>query len=236
MPGLLNNWIYENCINKPINNQIIPKNTDAMKSKTFFSGATVVVLTVLLFVADNLVGQVTKKVSYAPTEVLSSIDKVQVVSARIASMYRVDKQMVESYVQAAVNHESHTGIAAPLVIAIAIHESGFSSTLFENSGNLFGIKASKPWTGPTWSKYHDGEETKFRVYGSADEAVRDFGDFVRSRVWYTDALNCPQGDYRCVIEGLKKTDLEPGYSMNPNWGEAVFAIIEKTGLQDLVSR
>lgn len=207
-----------------------------MKSKIFFPVATVIVLTVFLFVSENLLGQVAKRVSYTATEVLSSEDKVQVVAARIASMYRVDKQMVEPYVQAAVNQESQTGIAAPLVIAIAIHESGFTSTLFTNSGNLFGIKASSPWIGATYSKFHDGEETKFRVYGSADEAIIDFGKFIKSRAWYADALLCPKDDYLCVIEGLKKTDIEPGYSMNPGWDEAVLDIVERAGLRDLVSR
>lgn len=207
-----------------------------MKSKTLIRGATAIALAGFIFGVDNLTGQATQTVSYTPTEALSSGDNIQVVSARIASMYRVDQQMVESYVQAAVSQESHTGIAAPIVIAIAIHESGFTSTLFTNSGNLFGIKASSPWIGSTYSKFHDGEETKFRVYGSADEAIIDFGNFIKSRAWYADALSCPTDDYLCVVEGLKKTDFEPGYSMNPKWGDAVLNIVERVGLRDLVSR
>jgi len=40
-------------------------------------------------------------------------------------------------------------------------------------------------------------------------------------------------DYACVIDGLKKTDTEPGYSLNPQWDEAVLAIIEKIHLESL---
>ncbi|MDO8367096.1 MAG: glucosaminidase domain-containing protein [Saprospiraceae bacterium] len=163
-------------------------------------------------------------------------DDVQAVSARIAYMYDADAAIVEQYVQAAVDIEGRSGVAAPIVIAIAIHESSFKSDLFLNSGNPFGIKASRPWTGPSYTKWHDGEETKFRKYSSAAEAVWDFSNFVKSRSWYADVFNCPMDDSRCVIDGLKKTDFEPGYSMNSNWDEAVMAIIQKVGLQALVTR
>lgn len=161
---------------------------------------------------------------------------ITAISNRIAVLYNADAATVQSYVQAAVDLESRTGIAAAVVIAIAIHESSFSSPLFSNSGNPFGIKASKPWTGATFSKFHDGEETKFRSYSSPEEAVTDFGDFINSRKWYVDALACSTVNYRCIVDGLKKTDQEVGYSMNPNWDEAVLGIIQKIGLQALDAR
>jgi flagellum-specific peptidoglycan hydrolase FlgJ len=163
------------------------------------------------------------------------VDDVPTVSARIATLYKVDIQIVERYVQAAVNLESRIGIAAPVVIAIAIHESSFKSELFVNAGNPFGIKASAPWVGPTYSKWDDGKETKFRVYGSPEEAIWDFGTFVKSRIWYADVLDCPIDDARCVIDGLKKTEYELGYSTNPNWDEAIMDIIQKLELLSLAT-
>lgn len=161
---------------------------------------------------------------------------VRSVAALIASMYGGDPATIERFVQSAINLESGIGIAAPVVIAIAIHESSFKSDLFLNAGNPFGIKASKPWIGPTYSKWDDGKETKFRVYASAEEAVWDFGNFVKSRTWYADVFICDVDDSRCVIDGLKKTDQELGYSMNPNWDEAVLNIIQKVRLQELATR
>ena len=163
-----------------------------------------------------------------PTE-----ETMLLVAARITEIYHADAGTVESFVRAAVQLESRTGVAAPVVIAIAINESGFSSELFINAGNPFGIKASSPWTGKTYSKWHDDAATKFRVYYSAEEAIVDFGEFVNSRTWYADALACPSTDYACIVDGLKKTDIELGYSLNMQWDEVVLGIIEKMGLEVL---
>ncbi len=161
---------------------------------------------------------------------------VETVSGRIAVQYGTDAGITRSLVEAAVRYENQTGVPAAVVVAIALHESGLKSPLFRDSGNPFGIKASNPWAGPTYTMWHDGEETRFRAYLTADEAVTDFGNFVHSRRWYADALTCPAHDYACVVDGLKKTDHEAGYSMDPAWDEAVLAVIEKAGLRELAGR
>ena len=158
------------------------------------------------------------------------------ISYQIATMYGADVGTVESYVQAAVTYEDQIGIPASVVIGIAVYESSFNSYLFQNTGNPFGIKAGRDWTGPTFSKWDDGEETPFRVYNSPEDALLDFGLFIKSRGWYADALSCSSDDYVCVVDGLKKTDTEPGYSTNPEWDEKVVAMIEKLGLQALAAR
>ncbi len=186
-----------------------------------------------LFYSLSAYGQVDENKSYTNNGI--SNEDIQIVSARIASTYHAEPQTVTSYVQAAFNLERHIGIAAPVIIAIAIHESSFKSELFLNTGNPFGIKASKPWTGPTFL-WRNGEEANFRVYGSAEEAVLDFGNFIKSRNWYADALACPIDDYRCVINGLEKTDSDLGYSMNPAWDEAVLSIIARLGLNTVAVR
>lgn len=71
------------------------------------------------------------------------------------------------------------------------------------------------------------------MYYSAEEAIVDFGEFVNSRTWYADALACPSTDYACIVDGLKKTDIELGYSLNMQWDEVVLGIIEKMGLEVL---
>lgn len=205
-----------------------------MKNRFRVPILTYICLTGILFACSCLVAQNSTDVPY-PADVPMSGD-VQAVSARIASLYGADAETVELYVTAALNLEGRVGIAAPVIIGIAIHESSFKSDLFANSGNPFGIKAGKPWTGPTFSKWQDGNESKFRVYGSAEEAIWDFSAFVRSRSWYADALSCPVDDSRCVIDGLKRTSLEPGYSLNPDWDESIMDIIQKVGLQALTTR
>ncbi len=203
-----------------------------MKNKYFYSVITTLSLALFVFAASNTSGQTN---NYTNNDDAVCGD-IQEVASRIATTYHVDVEVVEPYVQAAVNLERSTGISASIVIAIAIHESSFNSFLFTNSGNPFGIKAGKPWDGPTFSKWDDGAESKFRAYGSAEEAVTDFGKFLSSRAWYSDALTCQIDDYTCVLDGLKKTVSEPGYSSNPQWDEAVMGIIERIGLQNLACR
>jgi hypothetical protein len=53
-----------------------------------------------------------------PTE-----ETMLLVAARITEIYHADAATVESFVRAAVRLESRTGVAAPVVIAIAINES-----------------------------------------------------------------------------------------------------------------
>lgn len=205
-----------------------------MKNRSWVPWKAFVCLAGILFASSHLTAQTSMSGPY-PADVLLSGD-VQAVSARIASLYGADAETVELYVDAALNLEGRIGIAAPVIIGIAIHESSFKSDLFANSGNPFGIKAGKPWTGPTFSLWQDGIESKFRVYGSAEDAIWDFSVFIKSRSWYADALACPVDDSRCVIDGLKRTSLEPGYSLNSNWDESIMDIIQKVGLQGLTTR
>lgn len=202
-----------------------------MKIKPCFSVLASVCCTFFLFTTIEVLGQTAKK--RLLTKNLPVMNDVEAVSARIAYLYGADATIVEAYVQAAVDLESRTGIAAPVVVAIAIHESSFNSELFWNSGNPFGIKASRPWKGSTYTMWHDGEDTEFRVYNSAEAAVWDFAKFIKSRPWYADALACPMDDYFCFIDGLKRSNTQLGYSMNPFWDEAVLDIIYRIDLQPL---
>jgi flagellum-specific peptidoglycan hydrolase FlgJ len=205
--------------------------TNMMKKTSNFTALVIFLFPVLMLLSGRIKGQQELNPRYSQNSTPKG--NVEDISVRIATLYNADAASVQLYVQAAVDLESSTGIAAVVVVAIAIHESSFNSVIFSNSGNPFGIKASKPWTGATYSKWHDGSETKFRSYNSPEEAVADFGYFINSRPWYADALTCPNQDYRCILNGLKKTNLEIGYSLNPNWDEAVLNIIEKIGLKEL---
>ncbi len=204
-----------------------------MKNSQFSSNITTFLLVNFLFALRHLNAQSNENNSTdgQPQEQLDK--KVMDVSARIAATYGADFYTVESYVWAAVENEDEIGIPASVVIGIAVYESSFKSELFLHSGNPFGIKAGKEWKGPTYTKHDDGADTPFRVYISPEEAVLDFGQFVQARGWYKDALACSKSDYRCVVDGLKKTDSEPGYSTNPAWGDKVIEMVEKLGLQAL---
>lgn len=207
-----------------------------MRNKPFASNFTATLLMNFFFVLKYSSAQQSEPDLNDTDTQLAMNTNIHDVSYQIATMYGADVNTVEPYVQAAVNYEDEIGIPASVVIGIAVYESSFKSYLFQNTGNPFGIKAGKDWTGPTFSKHDDGADTPFRVYSSAEEALLDFGAFVRARGWYADALTCPRYDYVCVVDGLKKTDAEPGYSTNPVWDERVIETIEKLGLQALSAR
>jgi flagellum-specific peptidoglycan hydrolase FlgJ len=204
-----------------------------MKSRLCFSLLASIFSTFFLSLTCTAFGQ-SSKTRFITTD-YPTIGDVEAVSARIAYLYDADEHLVQTYVQAAVDLESRTKIAASVIIAIAIHESSFNSPLFQNSGNPFGIKASKPWRGPTVSMWHDYEETAFRVYDSPRQAILDFTAFIKSRPWYADALACPMDDYYCVINGLKKSNTQLGYSLDPSWDETVLDIIYRMDLQPLTT-
>jgi flagellum-specific peptidoglycan hydrolase FlgJ len=205
-----------------------------MKHKSFNWAFGCLCLSIFVLAPNRLIGQPETNAKQSVEAILNG--DISAVSNRIALMYGADSAAVERFVQAAVNLERRLGLSAPVVIAIAIHESSFKSELFLRAGNPFGIKASKPWVGPIYTKWADGEETQFRAYNSVEEAIRDLGSFVKSRTWYADVFDCPVDDSRCVIDGLKKTTYEPGYSMNPEWDEAIMKIIQKVGLLSLATR
>ncbi|GAB4492739.1 MAG: hypothetical protein OHK0019_15220 [Saprospiraceae bacterium] len=206
-----------------------------MIHKPFAPNFTTFLLMNFFFVTKHLNAQSGENDSNS-TVTTTLHESIHDISVRIANTYGADVYTVESYVEAAVAYEDQIGIPASVVIGIAVYESSFTSYLFQHSGNPFGIKAGKDWTGPTFTKHDDGADTPFRMYISPEEAVLDFGKFIQSRRWYDDARACPRSDYRCVVEGLKKTDAEPGYSTNPAWGDKVIEMIERLNLQALSER
>lgn len=158
------------------------------------------------------------------------------VAQRIALKYNSDRQTVEEFIRAAFDRQYQIGIPAPVIVAIALNESSFNSALFIRTGNPFGIKASGPWDGPTYPMWHDGEMTHFRVYGSAEEALLDFSGLIHSRYWYEDALSCPFDNFECFVRGMEKGETEPGYALDPNWGDNILRLIEENELQPLCRR
>ncbi len=152
---------------------------------------------------------------------------------QIAYRYGAEPATVRRFLNAAIAREQEIGIPAAVVVAIALRESSFTSELFRMAGNPFGIKGFAPWDGPVYFMHHDGESTPFRVYNTPEEAVSDFGRFIQARAWYSDALACPMDDYACVVHGLKKTETEPGYALDPFWAQGVLSVLYENNLDQL---
>jgi flagellum-specific peptidoglycan hydrolase FlgJ len=157
--------------------------------------------------------------------------EAQTVARTLSNVYGADPVYVESFLREALVLEQNQGIPAVATVGIAVLESGgFTSELFRQSQNPFGIKASSPWQGAVVAYWHDQQLTPFRAYGSAEEAVQDFGRFLYTRRWFADAFRCANGDYSCFLDALTAAGREPGYSLDPSWAEKVRDVIIRNDL------
>lgn len=130
-------------------------------------------------------------------------------------------------------------ILASVTIAQAILESNWGkSSLAREACNLFGIKASKDWTGQVYKKKTKEQKptgevytitADFRKYGSYLESIKDHDKFFVSTPWRRE-------NYKKVLEAKNyKTQAlalrECGYATDLNYGTKLIQLIERLGLQ-----
>ena len=130
-------------------------------------------------------------------------------------------------------------ILPSVTIAQAILESNWGkSSLAREARNLFGIKASKDWTGEVYKKQTKEQKptgevytiiADFRKYGSYLESIKDHDKFFVSTPWRRE-------NYKKVLEAKNyKTQAlalrECGYATDLNYGTKLITLIERLGLQ-----
>lgn len=154
----------------------------------------------------------------------------------VSDSFGAPVSLVEEFIREAKALEHDEGIPATAFIGIAILEStGFTSYLYQNAKNPFGMRATKIWHGPTFVMWHEGSDSPFRKYDSPKEAVRDFSAFLNSRKWFRDALACPTSDLECFLTAMSADPAkkEPGYAADPEWANKIRRVIHKYGLDKL---
>ena len=158
------------------------------------------------------------------------------VAQMVSDSFGAPVALVEEFIREAKAMEKEEGIPATAFIGIAILESsGFTSYLYKQARNPFGMRATKIWHGPTFTMWHEGADSPFRKYDTPRQAVRDFNAFLESRKWFKDALKCPVTDVDCFLDGMS-ADLamkEPGYASDPEWPNKVRRVIKKYKLDKL---
>lgn len=158
------------------------------------------------------------------------------VAQMVSDSFGAPVDLVTQFILEAKQMERRDGIPATAFIGIAILESsGFTSYLYKNARNPFGMRATKIWKGPTFTMFHEGADAPFRKYDTPADAVRDFAIFLRSRRWFHDALNCPPTDVECFLNGMiaNQKKGEPGYARDPEWPNKVRHVIQTYGLEGL---
>lgn len=201
-------------------------------------------MTLLLSVLTQSFSIANAQDSVKPTTLLfsqksqASIDSalIREVAQMISDSFGADIPLIEEFIYEARQLEKEKKVPATVFIGIAILEStGFTSYLYQNAKNPFGMRATSIWKGPTFVMFHEGRDSKFRKYDSPRDAVQDFAVFLKSRKWFRDAFKCPVSDLECFINGLSANwkNREPGYASDPEWPNKVRRVIKTYKLETL---
>jgi peptidoglycan hydrolase FlgJ len=130
-----------------------------------------------------------------------------------------------------------TGIPARFIIGQAALESGWGKSEIKKadgstSHNVFGIKATKDWTGDTVStvttEYVNGQPQrkveKFRSYASYQDAVNDYASMLKSNPRYAAVLSASQGKSAAgFAAGMQRA----GYATDPHYARKLMSIMQQ---------
>ncbi|WP_207005256.1 flagellar assembly peptidoglycan hydrolase FlgJ [Trinickia mobilis] len=130
-----------------------------------------------------------------------------------------------------------TGIPARFIIGQAALESGWGKSEIKKadgstSHNVFGIKATKDWTGKTVStlttEYVDGKPQrvieKFRAYDSYQEAMTDYAKMLKDNPRYASVVNSSR-DAASFAHGMQRA----GYATDPHYANKLISIMQQMG-------
>ncbi|MEK6425101.1 MAG: flagellar assembly peptidoglycan hydrolase FlgJ [Burkholderia gladioli] len=128
-----------------------------------------------------------------------------------------------------------TGIPARFIVGQAALESGWGKREIrgrdgQSSYNIFGIKATKNWTGRTVSavttEYVNGQPhrvvAQFRAYDSYQHAMTDYATMLKSNPRYAGVLstaNTPEG----FANGMQRA----GYATDPHYAKKLISILRQ---------
>jgi peptidoglycan hydrolase FlgJ len=130
-----------------------------------------------------------------------------------------------------------TGIPARFIIGQAALESGWGKSEIKKadgstSHNVFGIKATKDWTGDTVStvttEYVNGEPQRkvetFRSYHSYEEAMSDYASMLKSNPRYAAVLSASRGKSAAgFAAGMQRA----GYATDPHYARKLMSIMQQ---------
>ena len=136
---------------------------------------------------------------------------------------------------AAQQASAATGIPARFIVGQAALESGWGKREIRHADgspthNVFGIKATKGWTGKTvlatTTEYINGVahrvKAKFRAYDSYDEAMNDYASMLKNNPRYAQVIN---GSHSA--EGFAQGMQRAGYATDPHYAKKLMSIMQQ---------
>ena len=143
-------------------------------------------------------------------------------------LLEVSKMVVE------INNKRGNPLFSSVVIAQAICESGWGqSKIMMEANAIFGIKATKSWTGKVYNaktkECYDGFTYTditacFRAYNSLDESIEDYFELITKSTRYRKA--CTANTPKECIQAIK----DGGYATSPLYVNTIMNIINKNNL------
>lgn len=143
----------------------------------------------------------------------------------------------------AVTISRETGMSKELILAQAVQETGWGQHVLARTHNIFNIKASADWSGPTktfkvW-EFENGEkiwkDQDFRVYGSTEEALRDRVKFLQENPRYTKAGLFDEGTKGNFVK--EATALQKaGYATDPLYAKHLMAVYYGPTMQHAIKQ
>jgi flagellar protein FlgJ len=128
-----------------------------------------------------------------------------------------------------------TGIPARFIIGQAALESGWGKREIKNtdgstSHNIFGVKATKDWTGKTvaavTTEYVNGQPKKvveqFRAYDSYEHALTDYASVLKNNPRYAPVVQASR-DAAGFAHGMQKA----GYATDPQYAKKLISIMRQ---------
>ena len=125
-----------------------------------------------------------------------------------------------------------------LILAQAAEETGWGKHVLPGTNNIFNIKASPDWHGPTktfnvWEIENGKKVWKdqdFRVYGSAEEALLDRVKFLKENSRYAKAGLFDEGTKGHVDKEAAALQ-KAGYATDPNYAKQLVAVANSPTMQ-----
>jgi flagellar protein FlgJ len=144
------------------------------------------------------------------------------------------REFVARIAQHAHSAEQATGVPAKFMIGQAALESGWGKHEIKDSSgqpafNLFGIKATGKWNGPTvdvtTTEFINGVATKvvekFRAYASYAEGFADYAKVIADNPRYANVIKTARQGIEYFAQGLQRA----GYATDPAYAAKLTRVI-----------
>lgn len=190
--------------------------------------------------ADLIARQLEKRMGGAATTVPATPGKLPAAASTRPHIPQkaYAEDFVRSHTQAADAAAAETGIPSSFILSQAALESGWGRKEIRNadgstSYNVFGIKASPDWKGPTTqvvtTEYVNGQPRKltqsFRAYASYEDAFRDWARMLKQSPRYAAVVErSAGGSAQAFAQGLQRA----GYATDPQYADKLGRVINTT--------